>query len=237
MSPLEAIPALAHALSAALPDPTARVAVVPVQAGEDGLLSIAERQRAGGFRFPKRKEEWTAGRAAAKLALLDALAEHRGPEDFTVTTGSSGEPVVSTASGSSVSFGVSITHAGGLAAAVAFPLDRPLGLDLEPIGTIDPGLATLACTPREQSLLERWPAGARRTEALLRIWTVKEAAVKLTRTGLGVPLHQVQVEPLSSGSSEFAVRLPSAPDGKETGCRVRVIVAGEWIAALAWFPG
>jgi 4'-phosphopantetheinyl transferase len=198
--------------------------------GDPALLSRSERERAEAFRFPKRKGEWTAGRAAAKLALRAIV----GPEveDLTVETGPSGDPVVTTRRGAT-SLGVSITHAGGIAAAVAFPLDQPIGIDLEPITAIDPGLATLACNDREQNwLAER--AGDGYIEALLRIWTAKEAAVKLSKTGLGVPLSQVRIESRDSELTELALRLP-ASDGREAECRVRVVPMPQWVAALAWF--
>ena len=227
MSRLAAAGDITREIVAALPDPAARVAVVPVESGDHRLLSDAERDRANGFRFPKRRGEWTAGRAAAKLALRDI----GGPDaaDLTVETGPSGEPVVR---GSR--FGVSITHAGGMAAAVAFPSEHPIGLDLEPVTAIDPGLVTLACSDREQEWLADRPAD-QANESLLRIWTAKEAAVKLTGTGLGVPLTQVMVEPISADLTELEVTLPSSKNGGETTCRVRVIPIAGWVAALAWF--
>lgn len=239
MSPFDAVSGLADRLNAALPDPAARVAVVAVDADHPPLLSPAERERAAGFRFLKRQREWTGGRIAAKLALIEAGTEPRSPagQDLTVATGPAGEPVVTAVRGEHrMSMGVSIAHAGGLAAAVAFPLARPIGLDLEPIAEIDPELAGLACTPRERLLLEQRAAGADRTEALLRIWTSKEAAVKLTRTGLGVSLSQVQVEPMDPDLTELEVTLPSSVHGAPVSCRVRVIPVPNWIAALAWFP-
>jgi len=213
---------LTRSIAAALPHPAARVAVVPVESGNDGLLSPAERKRAMGFRFPRRRADWIAGRAAARLALREIGGSEAG--GFSVETGPNGEPIVSGAS-----FGVSISHAGGIAAAVAFPSERPIGIDLEPVTAIDPGLATLACNDREQE----WLAD---NESLLRIWTAKEAAVKLTGTGLRVALQQVRIESADPELTELAVGLPASVDGRKTECRVRVISLSHWVAALAWFP-
>ena len=218
---------LTRGIAAVLPDPAARVAVVPVNAGGDALLTEAERERAGGFRFAKRKGDWTAGRAAAKLALCDIAGS--SPGELTVDTGPSGEPVVRGAG-----FGVSITHAGGMAAAVAFPRHRPIGIDLEPVVALDPDLASITCNDPEQRWLAERPAD-RANESLLRIWTAKEAAVKLTGTGLRVPLARVRIEPVEPELHEVAVRLPGA-SGSETSCRVRIVPLDNWIAALAWFP-
>jgi phosphopantetheinyl transferase len=233
VSPHEAARDITRGIAAALPDPAARVAVVPVEVGDEALLSDAERERAGRFRFPKRRGDWTAGRVAAKLALREALGDSAAAEELTVATGLSGEPVVT-----AVSFGVSISHAGGMAAAVAFPCDRPIGIDLEPVTAVDPGLATLACNDREHRWLAARPAD-QINDSLLRIWTAKEAAVKLTRTGLGVPLARVELDPKDSELTELEVRLPGAVDGSEAVCRVRVISMASWVAALAWFarPG
>ena len=231
MSPLDPARDITRGITAALPDPRARVAAVPVD-GDPVLLSRSERARADAFRFPKRKGEWTAGRAAAKLALRAMVGDE--VEDLTVESGPSGDPVVTTRHGPTT-LGVSITHAGGIAAAVAFPLVRPLGIDLEPVTSLDPGLATLACNDREQ----RWLAertGDGYTEALLRIWTAKEAAVKLSKTGLSVPLTQVRIESRDSELTELVVRLPSPVNGREAECRVRVVPLPHWVAALAWFP-
>lgn len=226
MSPVAGLD-LTRDIAAALPYPAARVAVVPVEGGDDGLLSAAERERAKGFRFPKRRADWTAGRAAAKLALREIAGSDA--MDLTVETGPHGEPVVPGAK-----FGVSITHAGGMAAAVAFPLERPIGIDLEPVTTIDPGLVTLACNDHEQRWLASRPAELA-NESLLRIWTAKEAAVKLTGTGLSVPLTRVNVEPITADLTELEMTLPSSTNGSETTCRVRVILIENWVAALAWF--
>jgi 4'-phosphopantetheinyl transferase len=231
VSPFDAARDITRSINAALPDPAARVATVPVDGGNESLLSEPERERAVGFRFPKRKGEWTAGRAAARLALRDLVGS--AAEDFTVDTGPAGEPVVKSRSGPA-KVGVSISHAGGVAAAVAFPLDRPIGLDLEPIVKLDSGLATLACDDRERG----WLAGRspdRSDESLLRIWTAKEAAVKLTGTGLGVPLIQVRIESGDSDFSELQLRVPASAAGGEAHCRARVVTLTDWVAAVAWY--
>jgi len=238
VTPATVVSGLSGMLNAALPDTGARVAVVSVDADPPLVLSVAEWARATGFRFAKRRREWIGGRAAAKLALVQVLGDSsmERARDITVETGPAGEPIVVNGHHNPLApFGVSIAHAGGLAAAVAFPLARPIGLDLEPIANIDPELAGLACTPRERLLVERYEAGLARTEALLRIWTAKEAAVKLTRTGLGVPLLRVTVQPTAAGLTEFEVTLPASVGGASTTCRVRVLRLGRWIASLAWF--
>lgn len=228
----DAAAALARALTAALPRAGAAVVVLPIAAASAEELGPEERNRAAAFRVPKRRAEWVGGRIAARRALTAAGLADRGSP--TIATGPAGEPVVKASAGTPLP-GVSIAHAGGLAAALAFPAGCRMGIDVEPVAATEPGLAALALTPGEVLLLSAaTSAGADPTEALLRCWTAKEAAIKVTRTGLGVPLHRVRLTPSGAALDEFSVTLPVAADGPETTCQVRVVVAAGWVGAVAW---
>lgn len=60
--------------------------------------------------------------------------------------------------------------------------ERPVGVDIERIGS-GAGIDAVALHPHERTQLDSLPE-PRRSEELLRIWTAKEAALKLTGEGL-----------------------------------------------------
>ena len=227
---------LASALRDALPDSTARVAVVPVANDPRDGLSEDELAQLTKFPVAKRRREWAAGRVAAKQALVDAWPPSEplpAAVSLRIEPDPAGRPIVSCGFRVSCPVGASITHAGAFAAAVAFSLNRPLGLDLEPLVDVEPGLASFVCAPTEAELLEQATERFGRSGALVRIWVAKEAAVKLTGTGLAVPLGRVVLERTAT-ASEFRATAPATPSGESIRCRVRVVEASGYAAALAW---
>jgi 4'-phosphopantetheinyl transferase len=89
----------------------------------------------------------------------------------------------------------SVSHSGGTVA-VAIGLDGPVGIDVEEIGQHDPAelerLAVDVLAPEEQTALAQL-TGRDRERGFLTYWTRKEALVKATGDGLGVPLDTVVV--------------------------------------------
>ncbi|MCX4750452.1 4'-phosphopantetheinyl transferase superfamily protein [Kitasatospora sp. NBC_01287] len=86
----------------------------------------------------------------------------------------------------------------------------PVGADIEsPASITDPAaLVRSALTPGEAARFHRLPA-ARRTAWLLRAWTRKEAAMKLTGLGLRAPPNQLDVR----GPTVRAGEVPRWPHG------------------------
>jgi phosphopantetheinyl transferase len=84
---------------------------------------------------------------------------------------------------------VSLSHAGGWAAAAAHPATR-VGVDIEPAHEIPPPFARYFLSPGETSALARWP---NRSTSLLAAWTIKEAVLKATGRGLSVPPSTVRI--------------------------------------------
>ncbi len=80
---------------------------------------------------------------------------------------------------------LSLTHAGGIAIA-ARSMDRPIGIDFEPIREMNPRATHLYLSPKERSEVgvEDW----------LRLWTVKEAIFKCDHGNRGRWLGGYRIE-------------------------------------------
>lgn len=144
------------------------------------MLTSGERQQWRALRGEQRRHDWLLGRSALK-ALLPPAADTSG-----------------------LSFPhphLSLTHAGGLAVAVAVAVGHDgarvvgTGVDHQPWRETDPRMARLFLRPREQPT----PLG------LLRAWTVKEALFKAVPANHGSTLVDVELDD------------PTAPTGTATG--------------------
>ncbi|MEV7088424.1 4'-phosphopantetheinyl transferase superfamily protein [Streptomyces sp. NPDC093085] len=99
-----------------------------------------------------------------------------------------GAPVLPDAPGTRLS----LSHTGTLLA-VALSRLGPVGVDAERAGRRTlPELAERICAPAELRALTALPV-RERAEALIRLWTLKEAYVKALGTGLRVPLRHIAV--------------------------------------------
>lgn len=82
----------------------------------------------------------------------------------------------------------SVSHSGG---GIAFACgSAPIGIDMERIGKADMRIAQRFFTERERGLIA---SSADANGAFFRIWTAKEAYVKLLGTGLHTPLDSFDV--------------------------------------------
>lgn len=166
---------------------------------------------------PARRAEFTAGRAAARLALaalgLPSVAIPAGPQRQPLwPPGISG----------------SIAHAAGLAAAVARP-GAPLGLDIEEDAPLPPDLWPLICQPDELAALP----SARRGTYVRQVFSAKEAAFKaqFPRTGalIGFDAMDVRLSP-GTFTARFRETVGEFPVGHVVQgrliCQAGVIFAG-----------
>ena len=90
---------------------------------------------------------------------------------------------------------------------------QPVGIDIERIGAYQPNVARRVCSDAEQKLLEQCEDPAR---LFYRLWTLKESYVKLTGTGISVPLSQITFSFLADGrveSNQNRVQFASFPFG------------------------
>jgi phosphopantetheinyl transferase (holo-ACP synthase) len=149
----------------------------------DAFLDLPER----------RKEDWLAGRVAAKDAVRLLLWE-RGwgplwPIEIEIPAGADGAPEVLAPGG--LDLRVSISHKQGRAVAMVAEGTDP-GVDLETVEPRPPELDRSAFTERERGWLSERPE-AERDGWRARLWAAKEAAAKRRRTGLKDP-RRMEIE-------------------------------------------
>lgn len=86
-----------------------------------------------------------------------------------------------------------LSHSGTMAMAVL--ADVEAGCDIEQVGRNREQVARRFFTPQEQAYLHRAGEGEAWAEAFCRIWTMKEAFLKVTGEGARIPLTDFSVHP------------------------------------------
>ncbi|MGA8117947.1 MAG: 4'-phosphopantetheinyl transferase superfamily protein [Actinocatenispora sp.] len=178
-------------------------------AGTSALLSDAERTRSGEFRSEPARELFIASRALQRA--LGSRYLGRPPEKIEVARQCQlcddphhGRPFLVDADG----LEYSVSHSGTLVV-IAYSRDCRVGLDTEQVDRrLD--VATMkdrVLAPEEAR--EVTGSDAQRRAAFLRLWTRKEAVLKLTGHGLSVPLADVVV---NADEAHVAPRPDGWPD-------------------------
>ncbi len=192
---------------------------VPAWDGPASLawLSEAETRRLGTLRFPKRRNEWLAGRLAAKKLLFSSLPSLSGsrPSDVSIENEPEGAPRVYVL-GQPCTSSLSISHRDQLAfCAVSEGSALTIGADIERIESRAEAFIADYFTGGEQSLLEGIPINVRDRLATL-IWSAKEAALKALRKGLRLDTRTVEIISITEGAKswgDFSVRSGQAAGG------------------------
>jgi phosphopantetheinyl transferase len=149
---------------------------------------------------------WLLGRMAAKDAVRLRERLDLCMADVLIASDPSGRPLASVPGG--VAPRISLSHKGFHAVAAAAHVDLDLGVDVEPLRPLDPGVVADAFDPEERDLL----AGLSAEHAHAGGWTAKEAIGKaLGRGVLGGPrsIRLVAAERAGEGFS-FAALLEGA---------------------------
>lgn len=139
------------------------------------MLDDTERSRAGRFRFARDADTYLVAHALWRSALCLALGMRHVPLTFS----EAGQPMLP-----GTGFATSLSHTGRFIA-IGIAIATAIGLDIER----DPprmklhALAPSICTPREHAAVMALPIDARE-DALLALWTRKEALLKAHGTGL-----------------------------------------------------
>lgn len=139
-------------------------------------------------RVPKTgiRDDAFAARVIGTLLAIYAIKQ-LSPETVCENWGNTaeGKPFIG---GSPIEF--SITHAHGLVG-VAVSAEHPMGLDIEEIRPMREGFAARYLSEREQAEIR---AAGDPDEALIRLWTAKEAVGKYHGTGLGGKIAEIDTQ-------------------------------------------
>ena len=135
----------------------------------------------------KRRKEMFWSRKMAKDAICDISDEKEERQQISIGKGQLGHPIVK---GRQRSCQVSITHCPDYAAAVAFPEEIMIGLDMERVAhKAQLGIEEIL-TDREQKLI---PDFLDKELFALVMWTAKEALGKFLKLGLTMNLEVLQI--------------------------------------------
>jgi len=151
------------------------------------LLSITEQARADSFRFVQHQNRYIRGRALLRLKIAKLIA--RAPEAIVIDEMERGKPFLPD---HCLAFNVS--HSGDLAIyTFSFTLNR-IGVDIETLDRdIDPDqLSTHYFTEGEQRELQNL-APESKLNLFFKIWTAKEARMKLTGEGMYLEPGQIDL--------------------------------------------
>ena len=210
--------------------------------GEDELpaaadwLSAAERSRAGALRYTKRRTDFLLGRWTLKVAVARSLGwpgDHAVLARIEGRTAPTGAPLLYI-DGLPADRGVSLTDRAGCA--VCLIAERPVavGCDVEIIEPRSAAFARDYLTQSEQRLVGA--AGADRHLAANLIWSAKESALKVLRTGLRRDTRSVEVDVADLGPPErtwSALRIRTAEGEAFPGWWRR---SGSFLVTACW-PG
>jgi len=158
------------------------------------LLSPREEKLLAGLGLLPRRRKWLLGRAAAKRLVRDMLGEGQVPEKkISVLNQPSGEPFVLIEGKGGWEYPISISHRSEVGMA-AVPVERSarIGADVETVEARDPALVRQFYTDGEAQIVEA--AGDDRDEIVARIWSAKEAVLKLLGLGLRIDTRGVLVD-------------------------------------------
>lgn len=151
-------------------------------------LSPAESARLAGTRFVKRRSELRLSRWTAKCALNRVLG-CGPPATVEVRPAPDGAPTP-LIGGAPAPVSISLTDRADWAVCLVGPRGTAIGCDLE---LVEPRSAPFVrdwCTPREQALV----ADGEHDLVANVVWSAKESALKVLRTGLRRPARSVEID-------------------------------------------
>jgi 4'-phosphopantetheinyl transferase len=133
--------------------------------------------------FPKRQQSYLGGRLTAKNAIqkllpgipLNQIWIDRGVFEYPVAR----------VEGAYGNVGVTLTHSGTVAAALAFDESHPMGLDIEVAKPERCATIATQLTDPEKALLAKLPTSPEIAHGLA--WTMKEALSKVLKCGMMTP--------------------------------------------------
>lgn len=199
-------------------------------AGVGEILTADEQARADRFLFDRDQVAFSMARAGLRTVLGQWL--EISPQSVRLASGEHGKPGLDLSQvNSPLQFNLS--HSGGLAL-LALSLVGPLGVDIERIPTDKPPpwkVAQRCFTARERQALAQGTE-QQRGQTFYRLWTRKEAVVKLLGEGLQAPLQAFNVSADNQTACETLLPLGNQL-GRERCWLQSVGIAEGFVAALA----
>lgn len=205
----------------------------PAAAPWRALLDSTEQARADRFVFARHRVQYIAAHALVRTALSSIMPEVP-PSDWRLVAGNNGKPVAFRHD-TPAPLSFNLSHTDGLVGVAAVAsADHALGFDLEALDrkvTLD--IADRYFRPEEIAWLRSLPEHSR-SEGFLRLWTLKEAFIKATGSGLSQDL----------AAFWFAVGpprihfTPALPERDEDWHFEQQIIAGRFVASVGLYaPG
>jgi 4'-phosphopantetheinyl transferase len=140
--------------------------------------------------------------ARGVLKVLIGLYLDHAPERVELRSGRFGKPfLVGAIDDPDLQF--SLAHSNHIAV-YAFAKDRPIGVDVEEVRALADweGVVGMCLSAYETEWFSR-TSPARKAETFYRLWTIKEAYLKATGTGLSVPPSDIEVRAPSKSEYQF----------------------------------
>ena len=166
-----------------------------VPADDLSWLSATEHQRLARMRYTKRRVEYLLGRWTAKLAVAAVEGLPTGPSALStveVMPAPDGAPVAHV-HGRPLPRRLSLTDRAGWAVCSVSPSGVEVGCDLELVEHRSPGFVADYFTPAEQAVARSAPSDLHWQQVTNLIWSAKESALKVLRTGLRRDTRSVEV--------------------------------------------
>ncbi len=193
------------------------------------FLSEREKEQLREYKFAAKKQDFLLGRLAAKRAL-GALLPEPDLRRIEIRAGEQGQPLVQHPRAGSAE--VTVSHSHGLAVALAFPAEFPMGVDLETVSAVSAGtiIGELQASVPEQAWLAA--AAVDDATACCVLWTAREALGKALKTGLNRPLGELSLAGIRAvGAGNWVGRYLNFPQ-----CQCLVQANGGRVMSLA-MPG
>jgi 4'-phosphopantetheinyl transferase len=192
--------------------------------GEDTLppgdqwLAPGEAATSASLRYTKRRTEYLLRRLVTKHAVASVIGRPTDPAALArieVRNAASGAPYVCV-DGAQLGLEVSISDRAGWAVCVTSPVvvSDPVGCDLELVEPRTPGFVRDFLTAAEQRLVASRSAAGERDATANLIWSAKESALKVLRSGLRRDTHGLEVTLATPGSDGWGALTVHAVEGK-----------------------
>jgi 4'-phosphopantetheinyl transferase len=207
-------------------------------AGSDWLAPV-ELARAAAMRYAKRRTEYLLRRLVTKHAVAAVTGRSTEPAALAaieVRNAPGGAPYV-LVDGAPPGLAVSISDRAGWAVCLIGAGIHDVGCDLELVEPRSPGFVRDFLTEAEQRYVAAQPPGDGRDAAANLLWSAKESALKVLRTGLRRDTRSVEVSVHPAGAGGWGgLTVRSAEGGVFPGWWRREGVFVLTVAAAAPFP-